>query len=56
MTLEVKPEIATALEAWASAKGLSVKDATRSEASGMVSEKRAIGLPYRQATAIARSR
>jgi hypothetical protein len=54
MTLDVKPEIAAALEALASAKGLSVEDyleqlvenqlplkvedATRSEASGMVWE------------------
>jgi len=54
MTLDLKPETAAALEALASAKGLSVEDyleqlvekelplkleeATRSEASGMVSE------------------
>src|SRR5712664_981319 len=56
MTLDVKPEIAAALEALASAKGLSVEDyleklvenqlpltledATRSEGSGMVWENR----------------
>ena len=72
MTLDVKPEIAAALEALASAKGLSVEDyleqlvekemplkledATRSEGSGMVLGKRAICLPYQQAPAIARSR
>jgi len=71
MTLDLKPETAAALEALASAKGLSVEDyleqlvekscrsswkrpPVRSQWHGF--GKRAIGLPYRQSAASARSR
>jgi hypothetical protein len=72
LKLDVKPEIAAALEALASAQGLSVEDclerlvarefplkvedADHSVESGMVLGKRFICLPYRQTFALARSR